>query len=309
MIPAGADAMIHRRAARKRVPWWLQPTWFYSPRRTTVRRFIDTTRPGAFTLIEMLVVVAIIGLLISILMPSLGRARDQAKGVHCLARLKEFGHAIASYENVYKDMLPPAEWEPDEDDPAVKYGWCELLWQYVYREHVFDPNRPILDPSDNEPADFPVQRNLESERWEEYFVCKASAFHGAHSGHYRVYLPAWSASSYSIRADGTFGDDTVPDPRQSASRSAIRPKLPLIGDANEVSARGDGLGFDDCSYIDAGEANDAGLCRGGNRFSDRHLGGTNFLFQDLHADWSQSLRARLAVDYDLNGIEDVSIVP
>lgn len=257
----------------------------------------------------MLVVVAIIGLLISIMMPSLSRARDQAKGVHCLARLKEFGNAIASYENTYKDMLPPAEWEPDEEDQTLVYGWCELLWEFVYREHVFDPNRPILDPADAEPANFPVQRNFESDRWEQYFICKGSSFHGTNSGHYRVYLPAWSASSYAIQADGTFGDFTIPDPRQSCSRSDIRPKLPLIGDANEMSARGDGLGDNDSSYIDAGEANEAGSNgRNGNRFSDRHIGGTNYLFQDLHADWSQSLRERLAVDYDLNGIEDVDVV-
>ncbi|MCP4590286.1 MAG: type II secretion system protein [bacterium] len=257
----------------------------------------------------MLVVVAIISMLISILMPSLGRARDQAKGVHCLALLKEFGTALASYENVYDDVLPPAEWEPDESDPTLKYGWCEALWRFVFRERVFDPNRPIIDPADGEPADYPVQRNLNTARWQKYFLCKASAYHGIHSGHYRVYLPAWSASSYSIMADGTFGDTTFPDPRQPASRSAIRPRLPLIADANEQSSRGDGLGGEDCSFVDAGEANDAGLCRTGNRISDRHMGGTNYLFQDLHGDWSQSLRRELAVDYDLNGIRDVAVAP
>ena len=266
-----------------------------------------TIRVRAFTLIELLVVVAIIGLLISILMPSLGRARDQAKGVHCLARLKEFGNALAAYENVYKDMLPPAEWQPDEHNPSLKYGWCELLWAYVYREHVFDPNRPILDPVSGAPASFPVQRNIDGTRWEDYFICKGSSFHGINSGHFRVYLPAWSASSYAIHTDGKFGDDTVPDPKHSSSRSEIRPKLPLMGDANEMSARGDGMGNDDCSYIDAGEANYAGLSADGNRFSDRHFGGTNYLYQDLHGDWSTQLRERLAVDYDLNGIDDVAV--
>jgi prepilin-type N-terminal cleavage/methylation domain-containing protein/prepilin-type processing-associated H-X9-DG protein len=266
-------------------------------------------RLPSFTLIEMLVVVAIISLLISIMMPSLGRARDHAKSVHCLARLKEFGNALASYENLSHDLLPPAEWEPDEDDSTLKYGWCEVLWPFIYREHVFDPFNPILDPIDDQPADFPVQRNIDSGRWENYFLCKASVFQGNNSGHYRVYLPSWSASSYTIQPDGTFGEETLPDPRDSTTRSAIRPKLPLIGDANEHSARGDGIGADDCSYVDAGEANYAGIGRNGNRFSDRHMGGTNYLYQDLHAEWDVLLREQLAQDYDLNGIQDVEIAP
>jgi len=258
----------------------------------------------AFTLIEMLTVVAIISLLISILMPSLGRARDQAKGVHCLARLKEFGNALAAYENVYQDILPPALWIKTEvggpGGPSQRYGWCELLFAYVYREAVEVPD------------DFPVQRNIEGHRWEEYFLCSASSYRGVHSGHYRVYLPAWSAGTYSILSDGTYGDDTHADPLRPSSRTNIRQRLPLMGDANEQSAAGSPC--DDpaamTSYIDAGEANEAGLTgNDGNRFSDRHYGGTNFLFPDLHAEWRTKVREELGLDWDLNGIRDVEVVP
>jgi prepilin-type processing-associated H-X9-DG protein len=83
-------------------------------------------------------------------------------------------------------------------------------------------------------------------------------------------------------------------------------KLPLLGDANENSERGDGLGNDECSYIAATEANYAGSDGriNGNRFSDRHHGGTNYLFPDLHAAWSVQLRQELARDFDLDGTID-----
>ncbi|MCH7926217.1 MAG: hypothetical protein IIC51_11845, partial [Planctomycetes bacterium] len=90
-----------------------------------------------------------------------------------------------------------------------------------------------------------------------------------------------------------------------------RPTLPLLGDANEDSERGDGLGNDDCSYIDAGEADYAGSNgrTNGNRFSDRHYGGTNYLFQDMHGAWDVRLRSELARDYDLNGVQDIDVQP
>ncbi len=252
-----------------------------------------------FTLIELLVVVSIIGLLISILMPSLGRARDQSKGVHCLARLKDMGNALAAYENDNEDLLPPAAWRPDPENEELVYGWTETTFRYIYKERVFDPLA-------TEHESFPVQRNIDPKDWHKYFICKASRNNGINSGHYRVYLPSWVMGSYRLDSDGRYDlENTVLNPWVAATRAQIAPRMPLIGDANEESER------IDISYIDAGEANTGGLNGfAGNRFSDRHYGGTNFLFQDFHAEaTTQQFRAELATDIDLNGIPEIAIDP
>jgi prepilin-type N-terminal cleavage/methylation domain-containing protein len=65
-----------------------------------------TTRRTGFTLIELLVVVSIIALLISILLPSLQAAREQAKTLKCSANIKGIVGAALTYATENSDWMP-----------------------------------------------------------------------------------------------------------------------------------------------------------------------------------------------------------
>jgi prepilin-type N-terminal cleavage/methylation domain-containing protein len=72
----------------------------------------DLIRKRAFTLIELLVVIAIIGLLISIVVPSLGAARANAKRAVCASNLRQVGVALRTYLGESNDRFPYASMMP-----------------------------------------------------------------------------------------------------------------------------------------------------------------------------------------------------
>jgi prepilin-type N-terminal cleavage/methylation domain-containing protein/prepilin-type processing-associated H-X9-DG protein len=65
-----------------------------------------SSRVRGFTLVELLVVVAIIGILVSILLPAVGRVRSQAKVTRCAANLRSMAGACLTYASANKRRYP-----------------------------------------------------------------------------------------------------------------------------------------------------------------------------------------------------------
>lgn len=79
------------------------------------------TRFGAFTLIELMVVISIIALLIAILLPSLSKARKQARAALCLSQCRQLGLGMIMYYNE-SGHYPAHQWRiGDPDDTRVRW--------------------------------------------------------------------------------------------------------------------------------------------------------------------------------------------
>lgn len=90
------------------------------------------TRRAAFTLIEILVVIAIIAILIGILLPALGQARKVAHKTKCMVNMRQIATASIVYAQNYKDKVwPAAFWADLDGNPGTLPFTPGLLFDYV----------------------------------------------------------------------------------------------------------------------------------------------------------------------------------
>jgi len=91
----------------------------------------------AFTLVELLVVIGIIALLISILMPALTRARDQAMRAKCMANLRSLTNAWMMYANDNKGKLVSAETSPPGGGYPGGWVWSGTGLDAITSGHLY----------------------------------------------------------------------------------------------------------------------------------------------------------------------------
>lgn len=109
---------------------------------------IGRQRPAlrGFTLIELLVVVAIIALLVSVLLPALGRSRQQARAVVCASNLRSLSLAAFMYAESHNGWLPEFGYMHGGGEAHAAHSWILK----IARE--YGDNRNVLRcPADTSP--------------------------------------------------------------------------------------------------------------------------------------------------------------
>jgi len=133
-------------------------------------------RPGAtpkgpglgFSLVELLVVIATVALLLSILTPSLGKARSMAMRLKCTHNLKQINIAVNLYLNGNEDAYPCAE----DPLPAGYWLWMGRGWRSFLEPYLVENIN-----SDNPSVLFCPQDRTEKDKFESTSYSYSMAFY------------------------------------------------------------------------------------------------------------------------------------
>ncbi len=106
------------------------------------------TGKGGFTLVELLVVVAIIAILIALLLPAVQQARNTAKRIQCSNNLKQIGLALLTYHDSHHTLPPAAVWGRPNDYTVVKpqfayhHTWMTKILPQLGQQPLYN----MMDP-------------------------------------------------------------------------------------------------------------------------------------------------------------------
>jgi len=80
-------------------------------------------RASAFTLVEMLVVIAVIGILVALLLPAINVAREMARGATCSNNLRQFGQGLHAHAERHKESFCSGAFDWLKDGAVTELSW------------------------------------------------------------------------------------------------------------------------------------------------------------------------------------------
>jgi prepilin-type processing-associated H-X9-DG protein/prepilin-type N-terminal cleavage/methylation domain-containing protein len=235
-----------------------------------------STRCRAFTLVELLVVIGIIGLLVGLLLPALNKARVISRTAYCLSNLRTIGFAMAMYEDEKKGYFPypvtsqgkpPGASDTVSDETDV---WFNAIDPYLQRIQTDSSRKGVA-------ADRTYSRIKQCIVWQDF-----PDLHGA-AGTSEGSLGE-TARTFKMNAYLRHGDYTEPIP---ATTGSIFAKVTDVRHAENFVLIGDGVSLDFTGDV-PNQRDSEDFCMGVNDHVDtypalRHNGRANILFVDGHA--------------------------
>jgi general secretion pathway protein G len=227
------------------------------------------SRPArlAFTLVELLVVIGIIALLVSILLPVLGKARAQAQTLKCMSNLRQMGLAMHMYAGAYKGYLPY---------PTTMWGGPTALW--------FNAVDPYLGALSGRPNATGVAADRSYKTYKQCVVWdtfEGDKFEGA-QGDTKEFSKTFKMNSHLRR-------NNVTRRPPNSSTFVIGPaRITDVKRSSEFVLMGDGISLDQTGPI-PGQWENGQFSMEVNDITEatpalRHQNGANILFVDGHVE-------------------------
>jgi prepilin-type N-terminal cleavage/methylation domain-containing protein/prepilin-type processing-associated H-X9-DG protein len=100
----------------------------------------STFNRRGFTLVEMLVVIAIIGVLVALLVPAIQSAREAARRIQCQSHLKQIATALHSYHGANRAFPQGAMCDRVKNQDMIQncHTWVEVLFPHLEQRATFD---------------------------------------------------------------------------------------------------------------------------------------------------------------------------
>jgi len=137
---------------------------------------------NGMTLIELLLVIAIIGTLIALLLPAIQAARESSRRISCSNNLKQIGLGVNNYESARKFYPPGALWERHSpEDRRRRHGSALIhLLPYIEQQALFDAfdfKQRVIDG-----AVFPGTNRRIGEETISMYICPSDSSDGQFEG-------------------------------------------------------------------------------------------------------------------------------